>query len=127
MLYNLHGQYFSWPGSDYPYSSRVNGLDTDLKKQIGCFTGQCAPMTATSGHWFYNCGSAKASCSIHPPWYNGHSDMQIGWHPDNGSPVAWHTWGSGYSMFYGGAIELANWDRSSGPNVMWIRTPDSAD
>ena len=24
-------------------------------------------------------------------------------------------------MYYGGAIELANWDRTSGPNAMWIR------
>ena len=47
---------------------------------------------------FYNCAGPKSSCSIHDPWYNnedGHPYLKIGGHPDNGSPVAWHTWGSG--------------------------------
>ena len=56
--YTLDGGNFDWPGSSYPYGARgiVNSLNSDLKKQIGCFAGLCG------------CGNSGGNCnSCAPP------------------------------------------------------------
>ena len=58
--YTLDGTYWPWPGENIPYgvgATNLQSLDTDVKKQVACFTGQC---TCTSNS---QCTSYQNHCA----------------------------------------------------------------
>lgn len=123
--YPISTEYWGGDGTDYAH---ITDLATPLKKMVGCFAGLCPCYSsemcnAYSGHWFYQCTKDKSQCGIQ--WYATHAGMKIGGHPANGGPVAWHSWGSGVTLWYDGARELDNWARDgSGVDTMWLRVSE---
>ena len=121
------------------YYSAIKGLDSKLKKMIACFAGACQCTTAGacnsySNHWFYDSGTAAGSgitAAKGGQWeYDGRDYVRIGPHPaSQGATVAWHTWGSGRSFYWGKNFQLTSWggqETGYTKNLFWIRTVDTS-
>jgi hypothetical protein len=112
----------------------INGLNSDFKKLLGCFTGQCPPDNGDSysNGFFFECHDASCRCSDFgfnsafsgQPWSvpgSGAYTCGVGPHASS-YPV--HFWGSGYTMCTGqGNYEVGGWSNCNHGTIdsMYIR------
>lgn len=116
----------------------VNGMSNDVKKMIGCFSGQCLGSSYTTG-FFWEC--REASCDTGDvggdnwKWSNSYGPASwtipgtdraytggIGPHPTiYGGDAVWHVWSSGYSLITGSNHELYLGTSSGALNIFQVR------